>query len=310
MTMSKKKAAPVKPMLAGTVESVEQLTDMFPLIVSPKLDGVRALVIDNVVYSRNLKPIPNRHVQKMFGRAEFNGLDGELIVGSPTSPSVYRDTVSGVMSEDGEPNVFFYVFDRFDRGEQPYSECLDGLVKNVASWRSKSVVVLASSYVRSLKEFEDLEETWVNAGYEGIMLRDPIGKYKFGRASIRSRELLKFKRFEDAEAKIVGVEELFSNQNAATINALGHTERSSHKENQIPMDTLGALVVEGVNAPFRGVQFNIGSGFDQALRERLWKQHRKGELVGKIVKFKYFPIGILNKPRFPIFLGFRDPRDM
>ena len=44
----------MKVMLAATVDSVEQLR--YPLLGSPKLDGVRAIVIDGVVYSRNMKP--------------------------------------------------------------------------------------------------------------------------------------------------------------------------------------------------------------------------------------------------------------
>jgi DNA ligase-1 len=34
------------------------------------------------------------------------------------------------------------------------------------------------------------------------------------------------------------------------------------------------------------------------------------KLLGKIVKYKYQEIGVLEKPRFPVFLGFRDKEDM
>ena len=63
-----------KPMLAATLKSPEALK--FPVVASPKLDGVRAIIIDGVVMSRNLKPIPNVFVQKIFGHREFNGFDG------------------------------------------------------------------------------------------------------------------------------------------------------------------------------------------------------------------------------------------
>ena len=77
----------------------------YPLLASPKLDGVRALIINGIVMSRSFKPIPNAHVQELFGRPEYNGLDGELIVGAPTDKDVYRNTTSGVMSQAGEPDV-------------------------------------------------------------------------------------------------------------------------------------------------------------------------------------------------------------
>lgn len=47
----------MKPMLAGKCEGLESLK--YPVLVSVKLDGVRALVIGGKVMSRSLKPIPN-----------------------------------------------------------------------------------------------------------------------------------------------------------------------------------------------------------------------------------------------------------
>jgi DNA ligase-1 len=97
-----------KPMLAGKTDG-KNLT--FPVLASPKLDGVRAIIINGRVMSRSLKEIPNTHVQKLFGKKQYEGLDGELIVGAPTAPNVYRRTMSGVMSADEEPGVGFFVFD-------------------------------------------------------------------------------------------------------------------------------------------------------------------------------------------------------
>jgi DNA ligase-1 len=60
-----------KPMLASPADMSKL---RFPLWLSPKLDGIRALVINGVVMSRSLKPIPNQHVQSLFGHLE--GYDG------------------------------------------------------------------------------------------------------------------------------------------------------------------------------------------------------------------------------------------
>src|SRR5574340_811751 len=95
-----------RPMLASPVDFDKLKYD--DLYLSPKLDGIRAVVIDGVVMSRSLKPIPNRHVQKRFRHLEY--YDGELIVGPANSPTVYRDTNSGVMAKDGDPDVRFHVF--------------------------------------------------------------------------------------------------------------------------------------------------------------------------------------------------------
>ena len=90
----------------------------FPLLASAKLDGVRAVVRDGVVYSRSNKPIPNAYVQQKFSR--FEHFDGELIVGDPTSKTCYRDTISGVMSFEGKPEVRFFVFDHIGNTSAPY----------------------------------------------------------------------------------------------------------------------------------------------------------------------------------------------
>ena len=62
-----------KPMLASKLEG----TPRFPVYASPKYDGIRALVINGVVVSRNMKPIPSKFVQENFSK--FEGFDGELM---------------------------------------------------------------------------------------------------------------------------------------------------------------------------------------------------------------------------------------
>jgi len=73
-------------MLAATVKSVGDLR--FPLLASPKLDGIRAIVRNGQVLGRSLKPLPNKLIQRMLGREDLEGLDGELIVGNPQDSGV------------------------------------------------------------------------------------------------------------------------------------------------------------------------------------------------------------------------------
>jgi DNA ligase-1 len=114
----------------------------------------------------------------------------------------------------------------------------------------------------------------------------------------------KLKCFTDAEYEVVGFQERMHNGNEATVNALGHTERSSHKENKIGRGDLGALVCRTAD----GLEFNVGTGFDDQLRRWIWDNREN--LHGKLVKVKSFLIGVKDAPRFPVFLGFRDPIDM
>jgi DNA ligase-1 len=71
---------------------------------------------------------------------------------------------------------------------------------------------------------------------------------------------------------------------------------------------MGTLCVRGINGEFKGVEFGIGSGFDQATRQSLWDNRQN--MLGKVVTYKYFSIGVKDKPRFPVFKGFRDMTDI
>jgi DNA ligase-1 len=149
-----------------------------------------------------------------------------------------------------------------------------------------------------------MEEKILEAGYEGLMLRDPNGKYKMGRSTAREGGLLKLKRKMTSEAKIRGFVEQMHNANEAKVDNLGYTERSSHQANLVPMDTLGALEVVDTKS---GVSFNIGTGFTFQDRDEIWKNRDK--YLGMLVTYEYLPVGVKDKPRHPAFLGFRMVED-
>jgi len=290
-----------RPMLSATVAEVAALR--FPLLASHKLDGIRALVRGGVVVSRNLKPIPNRYVQALFGREEYEGLDGELLVGDPTDPTAFFGTTSAVMSREGKPDVYLHVFDDVTEPDLPFRERYARLQRRLGG----RAVLVAQVPVSSVAEVEEFERSALDAGHEGIMLRSFDGPYKFGRGTLSKQDLMKLKRFEDAEARVVGLEELLHNSNEASTSALGLTERGHSKDGMVGMGTLGALRVVGRGGRWDGVRFNVGSGFDAATRAAIWADRAGWE--GRLVKFKLFPIGSKEAPRFPIFLGERHPDD-
>lgn len=286
----------MKPMLAATAESVEGLT--YPLLASPKLDGIRATVLNGQLVSRNLKPIRNAHVYTKFSHSSMDGLDGELIDGDHDS-TVFRRTTSAVSRAMGEPtDVKFWVFDVF----MPNATFEERQIYLQDRQWPAGVKLVPHVWIHHPHELALYEEKCLHDGYEGVMLRSPKGPYKQGRSTLNEGYLLKLKRFDDAEAEIIGVEERMHNANPATTNALGHTERSSHQENMVGRGDLGALVVRGINGPYKGITFTIGTGFDDSERASLWKM----ELSGRVVKYKYFPMGSKDRPRFPVFLGFRE----
>lgn len=272
----------------------------FPLLASPKLDGIRATVRNNVVYSRSNKPIPNKFIQAKLGK--FEHLDGELIVGPANAHNVMQTTMSGVMSEDGEPEFMFYLFDHLRDLNADYVDRLRTL--EVKMPKSPYVQLHDQVIIHTLEQLLTYEAQVVNSGYEGLILRSFLGKYKQGRSTVREGYLLKVKRFVDSEALVIGFEERMHNGNEATVSELGRTKRSSHKSGLVGRGDLGALACRTGD----GVEFNIGTGFDDDQRAAIWAN--QAQYLGKFAKFKFFPVGVKEAPRHPVFLGWRDARDM
>lgn len=297
-----------KPMLAAAIEDRNKLK--FPLLASYKLDGIRAIVRDRVLVSRSLIAIPNRHLQYVFGRPEYEGLDGELIVGGATDNETFRRTSSAVMSHEGKPQAKFHVFDCVSEPNEPFDARRLLAMHRIHASRTvgkSDFVVVPQFEVHSLDELYTLETKALHIGYEGLMLRSANSPYKFGRGTVKAQDLMKLKMFEDAEAYIVEIEEMLHNGNETKVNALGQKERSSKREGLSGKKTMGSLKVVGLNGTYKGVTFNIGSGFTEAQRKQIWTEPG---WVGKVVKFKYFPTGSKDAPRFPVFVGVRDSRDL
>jgi DNA ligase-1 len=288
----------MKPMLA-TKALVRQLR--YPLLASPKLDGIRCLIKDGKPVTRSLKPVPNKHVRNILSIDALHGLDGELIVGGETEAQAFNTTSSGVMSIGGMPDVKFWVFDFFD-SDLGFERRLRKA--EMVARQSDHVVIVRHTIISNWDALQAYEQDCVQLGFEGVMLRDPSGPYKHGRSTVKEGWLLKLKRFDDGEAKIVGVNPLMSNLNEQTINALGQKERSSKKSGMVQKELMGNIEVVDITT---GTSFEIGTGFTQSQRVEFWE--RRESVVGKIVKYKSQKSGVKEKPRFPVFLGFRFAED-
>lgn len=292
-----------RPMLAVDHEEARL---RFPYLASPKLDGIRCLILDGGAKTRSMKRLPNDYVHEWFQRNPWLAdMDGELIVGEPTAKDCYTQTTSGIMAVRGQPSFQFFVFDMVDRsGRLAYTERAKEAQARLVGAQT-TVGWLEQTPVHDLAELRRYEEVVVGMGFEGVMLRAPEGRYKQGRATVSEGTLLKVKRFSDSEARIVGTEEQMHNSNTGFRNALGRTQRSSAQAGMVGKGTLGALIVEGLpGQPFAGVRFGLGTGFDDALRASLWA--RRASLPGLTVRYRYFDFGTKDSPRFPVFTGFRE----
>ena len=277
----------------------------YPVYASPKLDGIRCSIVNGKALTRTLKAVPNKHISEALSHSHFSGLDGELIVGDPTSKTCYTDSVSNIMAFDKTPNFTYYVFD-LHNVDSPYSSRFLDLIARLGSMpNAPFLCVLEQNLVHNEVELLAYETEKVEEGYEGVILRAPSAPYKFGRSTVKEGYLLKVKRFEDSEAEIIGFEEEMFNGNEAQTNELGRTKRSTAQAGLLGKNTLGAFLVRDIHT---GVEFSIGTGLTALERQSHWLN--RDTSLGGILKYKFFPVGVKDKPRHPVFLGWRSSLDL
>ena len=305
-----------RPMLAAELNNLADVK--FPVLVSPKLDGIRCVIREGKALTRSLKPVPNDHIRNRLEGMNLPDFDGEILVRPHAGESFhgelhewaatpFNEVSSAVMSKRGTPDFLFAVFDQVD--SLSYQMRL-GLV---TAWCLGHSHVYRVRHVRhvvvnNLSQLEALNLKYLSRGFEGIMIRKPDGAYKFGRSTVKEGGLLKLKPFADGEAEIIGYVERQHNTNQATVNALGLTERSHKAEGMVGSGTLGTLRVRGSGGRWDGVEFEIGTGFDDRLRKQIWED--QAYYLGAVIKFKYQEMGSVDRPRIPVFLGFRNPADL
>jgi DNA ligase-1 len=291
-----------RPILAAPVKGrFDKLR--FPLIATPKLDGIRCVIHNGIPYSRSMIPIPNRYTCSMLRDWCHVPLDGELML---RGKDTFQSQTSAFMSGGGEPDFVYWVFDHV--GPQRYVDRVLRLKEWCEGYAPEFIRFVPTHVLRSLGDLHAYEQKALKLGFEGVCLRKPSARYKNNRSTFNEHHLLKLTWLETSEAEIIGFQESEANWNEPEISPVGLTKRSTARSGKVPKGTLGAFVVKD---PKFELPFNIGTGdgLTQALRKAYWED--QNTLLGQLVKYRYKPIGSTkDRPRHPVWLGIRDRRDM
>ena len=269
------------------------------VIVEPKLDGVRVIVICDVdkdgvtLFSRNGKellnfPEINEQFDEMLDQmSESMVFDGEVM--SDDFQTLMREIhrKGGAKTKDAKLNLF----DCMPLEDFMAGGC-DGDIMTRKTMLEKfqfgpninlvEYVKMNLSEPDGQKQFADYNKLCIDRGFEGIMVKPVGGIYECK----RSTGWLKVKPFIEVSLKVVDVEE--------------GTGRNAGK--------LGALVVEGKDMD-KFIKTNVGSGLTDEDRETFWKAKEK--LIGQIVEVRADAITQNQETtdewslRFPRFLKFR-----
>ena len=296
LTLKDAKKEVFLPMLAASFDKRKDKVT-YPVHVQPKLDGVRCMAFWN-----------GDHVELMSrGGKQWNCcehiiteleqvlpkdwvLDGELYIHGSTFQEITK-LVKKLRPES--VNVEFHVYDvpragygQTEIGGSTWSnrkislELLDDFYSSLQFFvdNCRSVKVVRTDYATCEEDVYKLQSQYLEEGYEGAIVREMDGEYKFG---YRSNKLLKVKDFMDEEYKIMDF-------------------------------TTGVGRFEGcciwICETKDGNEFKVVP--QGTMEERQETYQNADEHIGELLKVKYFELTDDGIPRFPVGLGIRLTEDM
>lgn len=297
-----------------TQEELEELLRKYlKMIVMIKYDGVRCLVENGVVLGKSMLPITNRYIQELYGNAEYEDKEFEIIVttnGQYNPVTCCAETVSFTNSDYMIREHKCVLLDDREVGRMMFEERL-----NEMEWFvSQHTGFLMPDFIEvtSADEIWEFENKILSLDHEGIIVRNPFSRYRQG-MSTKEGELLRLKRYISEEAIIVDVGTAYTNTNQAEINVLGYTERSSKLAGKVAKEEVGKLLcqtVKDIYDPwsrrllFKKGSFCIVAPGNMTKDEKIALYKEKEALKGRMIAFKSFPKGTKDKPRFATFQYF------
>jgi DNA ligase-1 len=272
-------------------------------LVEPKLDGVRVLTVVDyesrivTMYTRNGKELVNfPHIIKAFednmdnwGRSYV--FDGEVVSSSFQALMKEVHRKENAQAQDAR----LMLFDIVPLAEFKAGASVMGQKRRSAFLRENFSKLFADSGCIDIIaqrefdldvftdeiEFKDYNKAAVAEGFEGIMIKDPNGKWE----GKRSVAWLKQKPFIEVSLAVIETEE--------------GTGRNVGK--------MGALVCEGTEDG-KLIRVNVGSGFTDKDRDEFWQCKVDGQVIevrADAITQNQDGTYSLRFPRFMRFRGFK-----
>ena len=277
------------PMLASSFDKRKDKVT-YPVDVQPKLDGVRCLAHwegDSIrLMSRGGKQWECcDHIVAELEKILPKGwvLDGELYIHGATFQEISR-LVKKLRPES--VNVKYHVYDvprvPDSNGEWLWNERYEDLEALVEAFEDVECLEVVSTHLAN-NEYAvfELQSKFLEEGYEGAIVREMDGEYRFG---YRSRSLLKVKNFMDEEYEITGF-----------TTGVGK------------FDGCIIWICETEN----GDEFKVvPQGTMEERQDTYWHADETGEGIGDLLKVKFFELTDDGIPRFPVGLGIRLEEDI
>jgi len=159
--------------------------------------------------------------------------------------------------------------------------------------------------VFNLEEVNELYKNAIAWGCDGLILRDPLGKYKFGRGTLKEGLIFKMKPFVTLDAKIIGVTQATKVKEGTekTINELGRSVTSKKKGDRLLINKASAFIVI-----YKGKELKVTIAMTDEEKEEVWKHKEK--YIGRWIEYKGMLTGSKDLPRHPTFIRFRNDKEI
>lgn len=252
----------------------------FPCYVQPKLDGVKCLCTITPegceLRSRQNKQWHIlKHIQLAINKLQLpigTTLDGELYIHGES----FQNLTSAIKRDKPSKNtdkIEYHIYDMV--AEEGYAQRHTKLAALITTGDSLKLVL--TSVVADHQAVEFFHSYYISKGYEGIMLRNKLGRYKDGGRSV---DLQKVKKFIDEEFKIV--------------------DAYQNKGRQVKQCTFVCETKDGT-------KFGVKPEGTEQQREQYWIDWQDGRLKNCLLTVRFFSWTTSTKPvpRFPVGVAIR-----
>ncbi|KHT38773.1 DNA ligase [Vibrio sinaloensis] len=242
--------------------SYDQKIEVSEYWKSEKLDGIRAIWTGKRLVTRNGNPIhaPDWFVEPLPPYP----LEGELWAGRGNFHLVQQTVLDTKPTDAAWRKIDYMLFD-MPEAAGDYQKRYHNVIYFTRASKRDHIKYIEHTPIKSETELFGYLDTIDSAKGEGVMLRKITSRYQAG----RSNDLLKLKKHQDAEARVVGYK-------------VGRGKYHG---------LMGALLVQ-LNS---GIKFYIGSGFSDI-------QRKDPPELGSVITFRYNGYTQNGVPKFARFV--------
>jgi DNA ligase-1 len=216
------------------------------------------------------------------------------------------------MTQDLEDEVLpahlkFYCFDMITAiGAEEWFELRLDHAEALISLYQDIATMVNHEKVNSKEEVEALFEKALEFGCEGLMLRNPEGKYKYGRGTIKEGLIYKVKPFVTTDAQVIGIVQStkVNEEVEKKTNELGRSVTSKKIGDRHLIEKASAVWVK-----YKNQELKVSLACTDEEKKEIWEN--RNTYIGKWIEYKYLEIGMKDGglPRHPTSIRWRKDKD-